>query len=419
MTIDIEQKAKDLLNRFIWYVKVDTQSSDLSSSCPSTTKQFDLLLILRDELKSMGISDVSLDENGYLIAHIPATEGYEYLPKLCFFAHVDTSPDLTGKDVKPQLIENYDGGDIALSDSGYVLKPSVFEDLKEMIGHTVITTDGNTLLGADDKAGVAEIMTLVDILSSNKDCKHGALRICFTPDEEIGRGVDNIDLKLLDSDFAYTVDGGGLGELEYECFNAATAKINIKGVSIHPGYAKNKMINAIDVFSEICNKLPENEKPQTTEGYEGFFHITSACGNIENFSASCIIRDFDNENFIKRKNFIEKIVEEINDKYNHQIVSLSIVDSYYNMKDKVLEHSFLIDIAKEAMLMEGITPKIKPIRGGTDGARLSFMNLPCPNIFAGGHNFHGRYEYVSLQDMTSSVKVLFNIVQLFTSQKSN
>lgn len=412
---DIERVRTELLDRFIRYVKIDTQSSYDSNSSPSTTNQLDLLKLLKDELKDMGLEDVSLDENGYLIAHIDASEGFESIPKLCFFAHVDTSPDMSGKDVNPQIIENYDGGNIVLDDSGYTLNADVFCELKGMSGHTIITTDGRTLLGADDKAGVSEIMTLVDIILSDRSIKHGPLRICFTPDEEIGKGVDNIDLRFLDADFGYTVDGGGLGELEYECFNAASVTIDIKGTSIHPGYAKGKMINAIDIFCEIHNMLPCAEKPQYTEGYEGFYHITNASGTVSDFSATYIIRDFDTDKFQARKDYIKKVVEDINVKYNDNIVSVYVEDSYYNMKDKVLEYPFLIEVAKEAMLKEGITPKIRPIRGGTDGARLSFMDLPCPNIFAGGHNFHGRYEYVSLDDMFSSVKVLLNIVNIFAS----
>lgn len=412
---DVKNTKERLLERFLKYVAVDTQSCYDSSESPSTPGQMDLLVLLKEELKAMGLENVSLDDNGYLIAHIDASEGFESIPKLCFFAHVDTSPDMSGKDINPQIVYNYDGSDIILSDSGYLLNPSTFGELNTMFGHTIITTDGKTLLGADDKSGVSEIMTMVDILVSDKEIKHGPLRICFTPDEEIGKGVDNIDLGFLDADFGYTVDGGGLGELEYECFNAASVNIDIKGTSIHPGYAKDKMINAIDVFCNIHRRLPEMEKPQHTEGYEGFYHVTNANGGVEHFSATYIIRDFDSEIFEKRKNNIQRIVEDVNKEYGDDIVSISISDSYYNMKDKVLEYPFLIDVAKEAMVKEGITPKIKPIRGGTDGARLSFMDLPCPNIFAGGHNFHGRYEYVSLEDMYSAVKVLLNIVNIFAS----
>lgn len=417
MGIEINSFREELLYRFLNYVSIDTQSDPNSNTTPSTTKQFDLLRLLEIELLDIGLKDVTLDNNGYLIAHIPASKGYEELAKLCFCSHIDTSPEMNGKNVTPQIIDNYDGENIHLGNSGYILSPDKFIELKDLKGHTIVTTDGNTLLGADDKAGIAEIITAIHFIISNDNIKHGDIRICFTPDEEIGRGVDKIDLNRLDSDFAYTMDGSKCGELEFECFNAASALVNVKGCSIHPGYAKDKMINAIEVFNKIHSRLPEFEKPECTEHYQGFYHIISAQGDIENFKAQYIIRDFDRINFEKRKDKLRNIVDEINNIYEGNIVSLSIEDSYYNMKEKIEPYPFLIDIATKAMEDIGIKPLIRPIRGGTDGARLSYMGLPCPNIFTGGMNFHGRYEYISLDVMVKATNTIINIIRIWTDSK--
>lgn len=404
--------SENLLERFLRYVKIDTQSDPNSISQPSTSKQFDLLQLLKDELYSIGVTDITLDKNGYLIAHIPPSQRLENIPKICFCSHVDTSPEFSGKNINPQVINNYDGEDIILGNSGHILSPRKFENLKDLVGHTIITTDGNTLLGADDKAGIAEIMTAMEVIIKG-NIKHGPIRLCFTPDEEIGRGMNNIDLERLDSDVAYTMDGSKLGDLEYECFNAASVKLSIKGLSIHPGYAKDKMVNAIEIFNKFHNLLPEKEKPEYTEDRQGFFHITNVEGSIEALNTCYIVRDFDKNKFEERKTKIKNIVEYLNSLYGEDTLSLEIKDSYYNMAEKILPYPKVLDIAKKAIENIGVKYTIRPIRGGTDGARLSYMGVPCPNIFTGGTNFHGRYEYVSLDVMCCAVRVIENIISLW------
>jgi len=401
-----------ILDRFLRYVAVDTQSCEESESQPSTAKQLNLLSMLRDELRAMGV-EADMDEYGYVMGRIPANiEGPA--PKLGFIAHVDTSPDASGADVKPQIIENYDGGDIALKGvPGLYLKPSEFPELLGHKGKTIITTDGTTLLGADDKAGVAEIMDAVQDIMAHPEFKHGEIRIGFTPDEEIGRGVVKFDVARFDADYAYTMDGGDIGELEFENFNAAAATIRIQGRNVHPGYAKGKMKNAMRIAIELNGLLPVEQKPEYTEGYEGFFHLIGFNGTVEEATISYIIRDHDMALYEHKKAVMQECVDFINRKYGEGTATADIRHQYYNMRTKVEPHYHVVEKAVKAMEMEGIKPRIQPIRGGTDGANLSFMGLPCPNIFAGGLNFHGKMEFVPLESMEAASKVILNIIALY------
>lgn len=411
-----------IIDRFISYVTIDTESDPNSETTPSTEKQWNLANKLVEELKQIGLQDVTIDENAYVMATLPSNVDYA-VPTIGFIAHFDTSPDFTGKDVKPQVISNYDGKDIVLNkEQNIVLSPKYFKDLLMYKGQTLITTDGTTLLGADDKAGVTEIVSAMEYLINNPDIKHGTIRIGFTPDEEIGRGAHKFDVEKFGAQWAYTMDGSQVGELEYENFNAAGAKINIKGKSVHPGYAKGKMINSMLIANKIISKLPKKEVPEKTKGYEGFFHITGLNGSIESTQIDLIIRDHDKKLFKKRKKQLIKIVEKINEKYHKKIgediVSLDIKDQYYNMQEKVKPVYHIVEIAEKAMKQLGIKPIIKPIRGGTDGSQLSYMGLPCPNIFAGGHNFHGKYEYVPVESIQKAIDVIVKIAEL-TAQKYN
>ena len=403
-----------LLNRFLRYVSVDTQSNEESDTQPSAAKEWDLLKMLRDELAALDI-DVTLDDYGYVMASISSNINKE-VPAVGFIAHVDTAPDASGADIKPQIVENYDGGAIALNGvPGLELKPSEFPEMLHYIGQTLITTDGTTLLGADDKAGVAEIMNAVQYIVEHPEFKHGPIRIGFTPDEEIGRGVVKFDVKRFGADYAYTMDGGEIGELEFENFNAASAKIHIQGCNVHPGYAKGKMKNAILIGQEFNAMLPVMARPEYTEGYEGFFHLISFKGAVEEADFAYIIRDHNREKFEARKEMMSKVADFINAKYGEGTVKLDLKDQYYNMREQVEPHYHIIDKAVKAMEMAGVKAKIQPIRGGTDGANLSFKGLPCPNIFAGGLNFHGKMEFVPLESMEKASEVILNIIGLFAS----
>lgn len=397
--------------RFLKYVKFDTESSTITKVTPSTPGQMLLARELEKELHHMGLQDISLDENCYLMATLPANTN-KNIPTIGFVAHMDTSPDMTGKDVKPRIVENYDGNQIILNkELEIVLSPVDFPEMLDYIGQDLIVTDGTTLLGADDKAGIAEILTAIQYLISHPEIEHGKIRIGFTPDEEIGAGADYFDVKKFDCEWAYTIDGGPIGELEYENFNAAGVKITIQGRSVHPGYAKNKMINALVIANKYISLLPANERPEHTSGYEGFIHLTNISGNIDNATLGYIIRDHSFELFEKRKQMMLDAVDFINKQYPDS-TSIEIKDQYFNMREKVEPVIHIVDIAFEAMTSVGVTPIVKPIRGGTDGARLSFMGLPCPNIFAGGHNFHGRYEFVPVQSMEKAVEVIVKIIEL-------
>ena len=405
-----------LIERFLRYVAVDTQSDESSDTQPSAAKELNLLKMLRDELVAMGVK-AELDEWGYVMATIPSNVGDKDVPVLGFIAHVDTSPDASGADIKPQIIEGYDGLDIPLNGvPGLALKVSDFPELADYKGQTIITTDGTTLLGADDKAGVAEIMDAVQYIVEHPEFKHGKVCIGFTPDEEIGRGVVKFDVAKFGAKYAYTMDGGAVGELEYENFNAAAATVRIHGLNIHPGYAKGKMKNAILIGIELNGLLPVEQRPEFTSGYEGFFHLISFNGTVEEATFSYIIRDHDMDLYEKRKAILQDCVNFINAKYGEGTASVEIKHQYYNMRKQVEPHFEIIEKAVKAMEMEGIKPKIQPIRGGTDGANLSFMGLPCPNIFAGGHNFHGKMEYVPLESMEKASKVILNIIGLFAEQ---
>lgn len=401
-----------LLDKFLRYISVDTQSDPESESQPSTHKQFNLLNMLLNELKAMGI-EATLDEYGYVMASIPSNAGNN-IPPIGFISHVDTSPDASGADIKPQIIRNYDGGDILLNkEKNLSLKVSEFPEMAQYKGQTMITTDGNTLLGADDKGGVAAIMYAAEYIMEHPDFKHGEIKIGFTPDEEIGRGVAKFDVSKFGAKYAYTIDGGEIGELEYENFNAAGAKVRIQGRNIHPGYGKGKMINAILVAMELNGMLPVEQRPEFTCDYEGFIHIINFTGTVEESTMQYIIRDHDTSKFEAKKKIIADAVDFINKKYGN-IVTLEIKHQYNNMRQQVEPHYQIIEKAIKAMEMAGIKPKIQPIRGGTDGANLSFMGLPCPNIFAGGHNFHGKMEYVPLESMEKASQVVLNIIKLFT-----
>ena len=401
-----------LIDRFLRYVAVDTQSEPDSQTQPSAERELDLLRMLRDELLAMGI-EATLDEYGYVMATIPSNCSKD-VPAIGFIAHVDSSPDASGKDIKPQIVENYDGSDIPLKGvEGLSLKVSDFPELLNYQGQTIITTDGTTLLGADDKAGIAEIMNAVQYIVEHPEFKHGDIKIGFTPDEEIGRGVVKFDVAKFGAQYAYTMDGGAVGELEYENFNAASATVRIQGRNIHPGYAKGKMLNAILIGMELNSLLPVGQRPELTDGYDGFFHIIGFNGTVENAEFSYIIRDHDMDLYEQKKAFMEKCVAFINEKYGEGTATVEIKHQYYNMRKVVEPHYHIVEIARKAMEMEGIVPDVKPIRGGTDGANLSFMGLPCPNIFAGGHNFHGKMEFVPLESMEKASKVILNILTLF------
>lgn len=398
--------------KFLNYIKVDTRADENSTTFPSSEKQKNLGRILFQEMVEMGVSDVYFDEEfGYVYGKIPANDGGKSPKTIAFIAHMDTAPDISGEVMNPQMVENYQGQDILLNEElGIKLTTKKFPELKEYIGKTLITTDGTTLLGADDKAGVAEIMTMAEELLTHQEIKHGPIAICFTPDEEVGCGVDHIDLKRLGADYGYTVDGGALGEIEYENFNASSCMVKVQGVNVHPGEAKNKMKNAALIAMEFESMLPTNEKPEYTCGYEGFYHLTDMQGNEESAQLNYIIRDHDREKFESKKVYLEKTAEFLNQKYGEGTVTLVQKDSYYNMKEKVEpEYFFLVEYAKKCMEELEIIPRIQPIRGGTDGARLSYMGLPCPNLCAGGHNFHGRYEYVCVESMEKIVELLIKL----------
>ncbi|RZP04081.1 MAG: peptidase T [Flavobacteriales bacterium] len=405
-----------LINRFLSYVTVDTESDPTSESTPSTSKQWDLANALVEELKSIGMQEVSIDENAYIMATLPSNSDKK-LPIIGFISHFDTSPDFTGANVKPQIIENYDGGDIILNkEENIVLSPSYFEDLLLYKGQTLITTDGNTLLGADDKAGIAEIISAMEYLINHPEIKHGTIKVGFTPDEEIGRGAHKFDVKKFGADWAYTMDGSQVGELEYENFNAAGAIVTVKGKIVHPGYAKGKMINSMYIATEFINSLPQLETPEHTEGREGFFHLHNTIGAVEETKLQYIIRDHDRSHFEARKNVINKLAKDLNTQYGRNVISIEIKDQYFNMREKIEPVMHIVDIAEKAMIKANIKPLVKPIRGGTDGSQLSYMGLPCPNIFAGGHNFHGRYEYVPVESMQKAIEVIVNIAELVGKQ---
>ena len=402
----------ELKERFLKYVGFDTQSDPESETFPSTGKQLVLLNYLAEEMKSLGLDEVEIDGNGYAMGTIPATKGYENCPVIGFISHVDTSPDMSGAHVKPQIIGDYDGNDIQLN-SSLVMRVADFPELSFFKGHTLITTDGTTLLGADDKAGIAEIMTAAEYLISHPEIEHGKIRIGFTPDEEIGRGVDFFNVESFGAKFAYTMDGGFEGELEYENFNAAGAKIAIQGRNIHPGYAKDKMIKALQVSTELNSLLPVCERPEHTEGYEGFYHLIGVAGGVEKASMEYIIRDHSREKFEAKKVFLTDAVAFLNRKYGQEVITLELKDQYYNMREMVEPYPEVIDKAMQAMKEAGVTPVVRPIRGGTDGARLSYMGLPCPNLFTGGMNFHGKFEYCSLNTMQKAVQTILNLVRLW------
>lgn len=407
-----------VVDKFLKYVTIDTQSDEDSTTSPSTEKQKDLARLLVGELKEMGASDVRMDEEyGYVYATIPSTlkEGGKEVPVIGFIAHMDTSPAVSGKDVKPRIVENYDGKDIVLNQELNIILPvEENPELLEYEGKKLIVTDGTTLLGADDKAGVAEIMTMAQTLLAHPEKEHGTIRIAFTPDEEVGRGVDHFDVEGFQGDYAYTVDGGALGELEYESFNAAGARLHVNGYSVHPGSAKNKMLNAILLAQEFQSLLPVFETPAATEGYEGFYHADRMTGTVESAQVDYIIRDHARELFEKKKAYFREAADFLNKKYGKEIFTVEMQDSYYNMKEKIYpENAHLIDTAVKAMEEAGVTPLIAPIRGGTDGSRLSFMGLPCPNLCTGGMNYHGRYEYVCIESMEKCVEIILNIISLY------
>jgi len=402
---------ENLVNRFLNYVKFETTSCESSTSVPSTSTQMKFARFLVDELEDLGLNEVSLDDNGYVTATLPSNTDKK-VPTIGFIAHMDTSPDMSGLNVKPNIIKNYKGGDIVLNkEKNIILSPNDFPELNDHIGMDIITTDGTTLLGADDKAGIAEIITAMEYLIKKPEIKHGDIKIGFTPDEEIGRGVEHFDVDKFGADFAYTIDGGPVGELEYENFNAASAQIRIQGRNVHPGSAKNKMINSLLIAQELNSMLPVHDVPEATEGYEGFYHLVNFNGTVESTSIAYIIRDHSMEKFESRKKLLTSAVNFLNEKYGN-IISMELKDSYYNMKEKIEPVMYVVDIAKKSMEDIGIAPIIKPIRGGTDGAGLSYKGLPCPNIFTGGLNYHGKYEYISIQGMKKAVYTILRIAEL-------
>jgi tripeptide aminopeptidase len=404
--------SKTLLNRFLTYVKIDSQSNPNSESTPSTEIQWTIAHLLKEELERIGLQDVSIDDKAYIMATLPSNVDHE-VPTIGFVSHFDTSPDFKASNIKPQIHENYDGGDILLNpEKNIILSPDYFEDLKLYKGQTLITTDGTTLLSADDKAGITEIIMAMEYLVDHPEIKHGKLRVGFTPDEEIGRGAHHFDVEKFGAAYAYTMDGSQIGELEYENFNAASATLKFKGTSVHPGYAKGKMVNSMYLAQKFIDVLPKEEVPEQTEGYEGFFHLSKMNGNIELTELNYIIRDHDKAKFEARKELFEGIVAKMNKTHGKEVVELEIHDQYYNMKEKVEPIKYIVDIAEQAMKELHITPILKPIRGGTDGAQLSYKGLPCPNIFAGGHNFHGKFEYVPLESMVKASEVIVKIAEL-------
>jgi tripeptide aminopeptidase len=407
-----------LLKRFISYVTTYTESDPNSDTTPSTECQWDLARQLKDELEAMGMSEVTIDEHAYVMATLPSNVDHE-VPVIGFISHFDTTPDFTGKDVKPQIWENYDGGDLVLNkEQNIVLSPEYFDDLKQYKGQTIITTDGTTLLGADDKAGITEIMEAMKYLLENPQVKHGKIRVGFTPDEEIGRGAHKFDVEKFGAEWAYTMDGSQIGELEYENFNAAGAVVTIEGKIVHPGYAKGKMVNSMYIATDYINSLPRLETPEHTSDREGFFHLHDITGSVDNTTLEYIIRDHDKGHFEARKEMMIQLADELNAQLEKEVVTVEIKDQYFNMREKVEPVMHIVDIAEEAMKSLDIEPLIKPIRGGTDGSQLSFMGLPCPNIFAGGHNFHGRYEYVPVESMMKAVEVIVRITEITAQKKA-
>jgi len=403
---------EDIIKRFISYVTIDTESDPNSETTPSTKKQWDLAKKLAEELEMIGMQDVSIDDNAYIMAALPSNVEYD-VPTIGFISHFDTSPDFTGTNVKPQIIENYNGEDIILNKAeDIILSPDYFDDLLLYKGQTLITTDGTTLLGADDKAGICEIVSAMEYLIKHPEIKHGNIKVGFTPDEEIGRGAHKFDVEKFGADWAYTMDGSQIGELEYENFNAAGAVVKIKGKIVHPGYAKGKMINSMYIAQEFINSLPRMETPEHTEGYQGFFHLHNMNGDVEESTLQYIIRDHDKKHFEARKEVMVKLTNELNSQYGREVITTEIKDQYFNMKEKVEPVMHIVDIAEDAMKQLDIEPLIKAIRGGTDGSQLSYMGLPCPNIFAGGHNFHGRYEYVPVESMIKATEVICKIAEL-------
>jgi len=412
----MSEMTQKILERFLHYISFDTQSKEGSETYPSTQSQSEFARMLYKELQSIGISDARIDANSYVYGSLPSNTTKE-IPVVGFIAHMDTSPDMPGKNIRPQIIENYDGEDILLNkEENIILKTTEYPELKKYTGQTLITTDGTTLLGADDKAGIAEIMTAIEHLVLHPEIEHGDIKIAFTPDEEIGRGVDYFDTNAFGAEFAYTIDGGQIGELEFENFNAAGAKINIRGNNIHPGYAKNKMLNALHLVSELNALLPVQQRPEYTANYEGFFHLIKIEGTVETASMQYIIRDHDRQLFEQKKNMMQSCVDFLNHKYGEGIFTLELKDQYYNMREKIEPVFYIVEYAAQAMKEAGVEPLIIPIRGGTDGSRLSYMGLPCPNIFAGGHNFHGKFEYIPLQSMEKAVQVILNIIRIITTK---
>lgn len=409
---------QNIIDRFIRYIKIDTQSDPNNKAFPSTEKQWDLAHLLVKELKEIGLEEVSLDENCYLMATLPSNVDFQ-VPTIGFIAHLDTSPDYSGTNVNPQFHPNYNGEDIVLNKAkNIVLSPSYFEDLLLYKGQTLITTDGTTLLGADDKAGIAEIVSAMEYLVQHPEIKHGKIRIGFTPDEEVGKGAHQFDVDKFGTEWAYTMDGSQVGELEYENFNAASAKVVFSGTSVHPGYAKGKMINAMLIANEFISSLPKNETPQETDGFEGFFHLHDMKGDVEKTELKYIIRDHNRDLFEERKILFQKAVDDLNKRLGSPLVEVEIKDQYFNMRKKIEPVMHIVDIAEEAMKQAGIKPLIHAIRGGTDGAQLSYKGLPCPNIFAGGHNFHGRYEFIAAESMQKATDVIVNIAKLTTEKKA-
>lgn len=405
-------EKQHIIDRFVRYIKIDTESDPNSDTTPSTKKQWDLANLLAEELKEIGMEDVTIDENAYIMATLPSNVSHP-VPVIGFISHFDTSPDFTGANVNPQIIENYDGKDIVLNkEQNIILSPEYFEDLLMYKGQTLITTDGTTLLGADDKAGITEIVSAMEYLIKHPEIKHGKIRVGFTPDEEIGRGAHKFDVKKFGAEWAYTMDGSQVGELEYENFNAAGAVVSVKGKIVHPGYAKGKMINSMYIATDYINSLPRLESPEHTEDREGFFHLHNIHGTVDETKLQYIIRDHDRDHYEARKEMMQYLADELNDQHEEEVVTVEIKDQYFNMREKIEPVMHIVKIAEQAMKQVGIEPIIKPIRGGTDGSQLSFMGLPCPNIFAGGHNFHGRYEYVPVESMQKAVEVIVKIAQL-------
>jgi tripeptide aminopeptidase len=406
----------NLTDRFLKYVSFTTTSDENTNMTPSTPGQMVIAVYLVEELNSIGLKDVNLDKNGYVMATLPANTNKE-IPTIGFISHMDTSPDMSGKHVKPRIVTNYDGENIILNqEKEIVFQTSKYPEILQYKGQDIIVTDGTTLLGADDKAGIAEIVTAMEYLISHPEIKHGKIRVCFTPDEEIGQGADHFNVQRFGAEWAYTIDGGEIGELEYENFNAAGAKVHFMGTNVHPGYAYHKMKNSMRIAQQFISMLPRHETPEHTEGYEGFFHLTNIDGTVEKTTLNYIIRDFDRDRFERRKKEFEHLVHKINAEFGEDTAILEMKDQYYNMREKIEPVMHIIDLAFEAMNQVGVTPNVKPIRGGTDGARLSFEGLPCPNIFAGGHNFHGRFEYVPVQSMEKAMQVIVKIIEILANK---